>query len=90
MTSNDRTEQRRDYADLHRAWREATADWLAARGHYERLREGSCAGGRRLMEAAQTYAFASHRRSALARDIERYADALDAGAPLPVTRTSAR
>lgn len=90
MTTDDPADRRRDFAALHLAWREATADWLAARGLYERLRAGSCSEGQRLREAAQTYAFASHRRGMLTRDVEHFADAFDAGPPLRATRPSER
>jgi hypothetical protein len=90
MTSFDPADRRRDYEALRLAWREATAEWLDARGQYERIRCGAGGDRQRLLEAAHTYAFASHRRCALARDVERYADAFDACPSLRATRTSER
>jgi hypothetical protein len=90
LTSEDTTDRLRDCDDLRRAWREATTDWLEARRQYERLLADRGADTRRRDEAAQTYAFATHRRSLLCRDIERAAAMPGAGTPLRATRASSR
>jgi len=90
MTTDDPTDHLRDCQELRLAWREATSDWLEARRQYERLQAGNGTDPRRLQEAAQTYAFAAHRRSLLYRDVEQAAEALDAFAHLRTLPASAR
>jgi hypothetical protein len=90
MTAEHLTDRLRDCQELRLAWREATVEWLDARRQYERLRGGAHADARQLREAAQTYAFAAHRRSLLCRDVEHVAEVLDACTALPTVRASAR
>ena len=90
MTTDDPTDRLRDCQELRLAWREASSDWLVARRHYERMQTDAGADTRRLQEAAQTYAFAAHRRSLLCRDIEQAAEALDAFAQLRTIPASSR
>ncbi len=90
MTTDDPTDHLRDCRELRLAWREATSEWLAARRHFERMQTDAGADARRRQEAAQTYAFAAHRRSQLCRDVERATETLESWAHLRTVPGSAR
>jgi hypothetical protein len=90
MTADAPTDRLRDQQELRLAWREATLDWLDARHQYERLRTDENTDSRQLREAAQTYAFAAHRRALLYLDADHVADLLDAGEYVGSVRASAR
>jgi len=79
-----------DIDELRHDWREATAEWLEARVHYERLQTETSTDVRALMEAAQRFDFAAHRRATLTRDVAALAEVLDAYAMLRASRASER
>lgn len=76
--------------ELHHDWREATADWLEARAHFERLQAGACTDRRALTEAAQRVELTAHRRATLSRDAAALAQVLDSSSQLRSCRPSER
>jgi hypothetical protein len=91
IISADGPNQRiRDCEELRLAWREATADRLAARREHHRLQADAGTDMPRLAQAARTYAFAAHRHSMLSRDAEQLAEPLDGHVAARATPPSAR
>ena len=84
------TEPAVDAEELRHDWREATAEWLEARSHLTRLQTETCTDMRALMEAAERFDFAAHRRATLTRDAAALAEVLDAYSMLRATRCSQR